>query len=134
MTTTAFSSLPLTPGLLASIESLDYQVMTAIQAQSLPTILNGRDLLAQAKTGSGKTAAFAIGILHKLEAKTYQTQALVLCPTRELADQVSKDLRLLARAVFVVDQSGIVRHIQLVKEVAQEPDYDAVIQAVKKLL
>ncbi|MCK5480824.1 MAG: DEAD/DEAH box helicase, partial [Gammaproteobacteria bacterium] len=66
MTTTAFSSLPLTPGLLASIESLDYQVMTAIQAQSLPAILNGRDLLAQAKTGSGKTAAFAIGILHKL--------------------------------------------------------------------
>jgi thiol peroxidase len=45
-----------------------------------------------------------------------------------------KDLRLLARAVFVVDQSGIVRHIQLVKELAQEPDYDAVVQAVKKLL
>ena len=99
MTTTAFSSLPLTPGLLANIKSLDYQVMTAIQAQSLPAILNGRDLLAQAKTGSGKTAAFAIGILHKLEAKTYQTQALVLCPTRELADQVSKDLRRLARAI-----------------------------------
>ena len=99
MTTTAFSSLPLTPGLLANIKSLDYQVMTAIQAQSLPAILNGRDLLAQAKTGSGKTAAFAIGILHKLEAKTYQTQALVLCPTRELADQVSRDLRLLARAI-----------------------------------
>jgi len=99
VTTTAFSSLPLTPGLLANIKSLDYQVMTAIQAQSLPAILNGRDLLAQAKTGSGKTAAFAIGILHKLEAKTYQTQALVLCPTRELADQVSKDLRLLARTM-----------------------------------
>jgi ATP-independent RNA helicase DbpA len=99
VTTTAFSSLPLTPGLLANIKSLDYQVMTAIQAQSLPAILNGRDLLAQAKTGSGKTAAFAIGILHKLESKTYQTQALVLCPTRELADQVSKDLRLLARAI-----------------------------------
>jgi ATP-independent RNA helicase DbpA len=99
VTTTAFSSLPLTPGLLANIKSLDYQVMTAIQAQSLPAILNGRDLLAQAKTGSGKTAAFAIGILHKLESKTYQTQALVLCPTRELADQVSRDLRLLARAI-----------------------------------
>jgi ATP-independent RNA helicase DbpA len=99
VTTTAFSSLPLTPGLLANIKSLDYQVMTAIQAQSLPAILNGRDLLAQAKTGSGKTAAFAIGILHKLEAKTYQTQALVLCPTRELADQVSRDLRLLARTM-----------------------------------
>ena len=99
MTATAFSSLPLTPGLLANIQSLDYQVMTPIQAQSLPAILQGRDLLAQAKTGSGKTAAFAIGILHKLEIKTYRTQALVLCPTRELADQVSKELRLLARAI-----------------------------------
>ena len=99
MTATAFSSLPLTPGLLANIQSLDYQVMTPIQAQSLPAILKGRDLLAQAKTGSGKTAAFAIGILHKLEVKTYRTQALVLCPTRELADQVSKELRLLARAI-----------------------------------
>ena len=73
--------------------------MTPIQAQSLPSILEGKDLLAQAKTGSGKTAAFAIGLLHKLETRKYQTQALVLCPTRELADQVSKELRRLARAI-----------------------------------
>ncbi|HHJ20791.1 MAG TPA: ATP-dependent RNA helicase DbpA [Gammaproteobacteria bacterium] len=99
MTTTAFSSLPLTPEFLTNIESLDYQAMTPIQAQSLPDILKGRDLLAQAKTGSGKTAAFAIGLLHKLEAKTYRTQSLVLCPTRELADQVSKEIRRLARAI-----------------------------------
>jgi ATP-independent RNA helicase DbpA len=99
VTPTAFSSLPLTPGLLANIQSLGYQEMTTIQAQSLPAILKGKDLLAQAKTGSGKTAAFAIGVLHKLEARTYQTQALVLCPTRELADQVSKEFRLLARAI-----------------------------------
>ena len=104
MTTTAFSSLPfsslfLGPELLANIQSLDYQVMTPIQAQSLPAILKGKDLLAQAKTGTGKTAAFAIGLLHKLEVRTYQTQALVLCPTRELADQVSTEIRRLARAV-----------------------------------
>lgn len=72
--------------------------MTPIQAESLPAILNGRDLLAQAKTGSGKTAAFAIGLLHGLDAQTYQTQSLVLCPTRELADQVSKEIRRLARS------------------------------------
>jgi ATP-independent RNA helicase DbpA len=78
---------------------MDYQAMTPIQAQSLPAILEGKDLLAQAKTGSGKTAAFAIGLLHKLEARTYRTQALVLCPTRELADQVSKEIRRLARAI-----------------------------------
>lgn len=73
--------------------------MTPIQAQSLPEVLAGKDLLAQAKTGSGKTAAFAIGLLHKLESRTYQTQSLVLCPTRELADQVSKEIRRLARAI-----------------------------------
>jgi ATP-independent RNA helicase DbpA len=98
VTITAFSSLPLTPEELANIASLDFQAMTPIQAQSLPAILEGRDLLAQAKTGSGKTAAFAIGLLHQLETSSYRTQALILCPTRELADQVSKETRLLARA------------------------------------
>ena len=97
--TKAFSSLPLTPELLANIDSLGYTEMTPIQAQSLPSILDGEDVLAQAKTGSGKTAAFAIGLLHSLDAGTYQTQSLVLCPTRELADQVSKEIRRLARAI-----------------------------------
>ncbi len=73
--------------------------MTAIQAQSLPAILQGKDLLAQAKTGSGKTAAFAIGLLQHLKADTFQTQALILCPTRELAEQVSNEIRRLARAI-----------------------------------
>jgi ATP-independent RNA helicase DbpA len=99
VTSTAFSSLPLSKEMLANIQSLEYKVMTPVQAQSLPTILEGKDLLAQAKTGSGKTAAFGIGLLHKLEVKNYKTQALVLCPTRELADQVSKELRRLARAI-----------------------------------
>ena len=73
--------------------------MTPIQAQSLPAILDGKDVQAQAKTGSGKTAAFGIGLLHRLDAQNYQTQALVLCPTRELADQVSKEIRRLARPI-----------------------------------
>ena len=99
MTTTAFSSLPLTPEFLANLQSLDYRLMTPIQEQSLPVILKGKDVRAQAKTGSGKTAAFGIGLLHQLNAQHYQTQALVLCPTRELADQVSKEIRRLARPV-----------------------------------
>ncbi len=94
-----FSTLALTPAFLDNLKSLAYLEMTAIQSQSLPFILENRDLLAQAKTGSGKTAVFAIGILHKLESQTYKTQALVLCPTRELADQVSKEIRRLARPI-----------------------------------
>ncbi|MDH5190498.1 MAG: ATP-dependent RNA helicase DbpA [Gammaproteobacteria bacterium] len=99
MTTSAFSSLPLTPEFLANLESLEYLSMTPIQAQSLPAVMEGKDLHAQAKTGSGKTAAFGIGLLHKLNAQDYQTQALILCPTRELADQVSKEMRRLARPI-----------------------------------
>jgi ATP-independent RNA helicase DbpA len=72
--------------------------MTPIQEQSLPAILEGRDVIAQAKTGSGKTAAFGIGVLNKLELKNFQVQSLILCPTRELADQVAKELRNIARA------------------------------------
>lgn len=99
MTKTAFSTLPLSVKQLENIESLDYKQMTPIQAQSLPPILEGKDLLAQAKTGSGKTAAFAIGLLHHLDVTSYETQALVLCPTRELADQVANEIRRLARAI-----------------------------------
>ena len=99
MTNTAFSTLALGSEQLSNIKSLGYEVMTPIQAQGLPSILAGKDLLAQAKTGSGKTAAFAIGLLSHLDVKKYQTQALVLCPTRELADQVSKEIRRLARAI-----------------------------------
>jgi ATP-dependent RNA helicase DbpA len=94
---TSFSTLPLPPALLSNLDTLGYHTMTDIQAQSLPVILERRDLIAQAKTGSGKTAAFGIGILHKLNPTYFAIQALVLCPTRELADQVSNELRRLAR-------------------------------------
>lgn len=97
MTTTAFSALPLAPDMLENLKSLGYHAMTPIQKESLPLILAGRDIIAKAKTGSGKTAAFAIGLLDKLDVKQFATQALVLCPTRELADQVAKEIRRLAR-------------------------------------
>lgn len=98
MTSTSFDSLPLTPAVLANLETLGYREMTPIQAQSLPVILDRRDLIAQAKTGSGKTAAFGLGILQKLNTAWFAIQALVICPTRELADQVANELRRLARA------------------------------------
>lgn len=73
--------------------------MTPIQAQSLPDIIAGKDVIGQGKTGSGKTAAFGLGLLQKLDVKRFRIQSLVLCPTRELADQVAKELRTLARAI-----------------------------------
>ncbi len=91
-----FDTLPLKPALLASIEALGYGAMTPIQAQSLPAMLEGRDVIAQAQTGSGKTAAFGLSLLQSLDPETIRLQALVLCPTRELADQVSKSIRRLA--------------------------------------
>jgi len=99
MNQTAFSSLKLQDALYKNLESLDYRVMTPIQAQSLPLVLAGKDVIAQAKTGSGKTAAFGLGLLEKLDVKLFRVQSLVLCPTRELADQVAKELRRLARAI-----------------------------------
>lgn len=71
--------------------------MTPIQERSIPPILNGKDILAQAKTGSGKTAAFGIGLLHDLNVERFRVQAMVLCPTRELAEQVTGELRRIAR-------------------------------------
>ncbi|QLF93992.1 ATP-dependent RNA helicase DbpA [Pseudomonas sp. ABC1] len=97
MSSTAFSSLPLSAALLGNLESLGYAQMTPIQAQSLPIMLKGQDLIAQAKTGSGKTAAFGIALLEPLNPRWFGCQSLVLCPTRELADQVAKEIRRLAR-------------------------------------
>ncbi|GMQ89339.1 MAG: ATP-dependent RNA helicase DbpA [Gammaproteobacteria bacterium] len=99
MTTTAFSTLGLDATLLANLESMGYQTMTPVQAQSLPVILRGNDLIVQAETGSGKTAAFGIGLLTRLNTRDFSVQSLVLCPTRELADQVSKEIRRLASAI-----------------------------------
>ncbi|MFL0798615.1 MAG: ATP-dependent RNA helicase DbpA [Cellvibrionaceae bacterium] len=95
----SFSSLQLHTELLENLSSLQYHTMTPIQAESLPSILHGKDVIAQAKTGSGKTAAFGLGLLQKLKVKQFRVQSLVLCPTRELADQVAKEIRKLARTI-----------------------------------
>ncbi len=94
----SFNELPLSPRLKATLEQLDYLTMTPIQSASLPLALAGHDLIAQAKTGSGKTAAFALPLLTSLNPRRFAVQAMVLCPTRELADQVTQEIRRLARA------------------------------------
>ncbi len=105
-----FATLSLTPQMLSNLTRLGYTQMTPIQAAALPPALLGRDLIAQAMTGSGKTAAFALALLANLDrgrvearegtpfARRFAVQAMVLCPTRELADQVTTEIRRLARA------------------------------------
>ena len=95
---TDFASLPLSPATLANLQQFGYAEMTPIQAAALPPALLGKDIIAQAKTGSGKTAAFALALLANLNPRRFAVQTLVLCPTRELADQVTTEIRRLARA------------------------------------
>ncbi|UTW03171.1 ATP-dependent RNA helicase DbpA [Amphritea atlantica] len=97
MSDTSFASLNLPPAMLSNLADLGYNEMTPIQAGSLPHALDGKDLIAKAKTGSGKTAAFAIGLLLQINQRDFGTQALVLCPTRELSTQVANEIRRLAR-------------------------------------
>jgi len=94
-----FSELSLKEPLQRALAEIGYGEMTEIQAASLPTLLAGTDALLQAQTGSGKTAAFALALLSKLDVSRVQLQGLVLCPTRELADQVSREIRRLARFI-----------------------------------
>ncbi len=99
MSISDFSTLNLHSDLFDNLESLGYRAMTPIQAKALPLILQGKDVIAQAKTGSGKTAAFGLGLLTNLNVKRFRVQTLVLCPTRELADQVAQEVRKLARGI-----------------------------------
>ena len=96
MTPALFSTLSLAPAQLEALAGLGYSTMTPVQAQSLPAILQRKDVIIQAKTGSGKTAAFGIGLLHHLNPRFFGVQAMVMCPTRELAEQVGEVIRQLA--------------------------------------
>ena len=104
-----FESLPLTPEMLKVIADIGYVQQTPIQAQAIPLLLEGKDVIAQSKTGSGKTAAFAIPLLQKIAVKDNFIQALVLSPTRELCTQVAREIRKIGRSeknLKVVTLSG----------------------------
>ncbi|WP_256647213.1 ATP-dependent RNA helicase DbpA [Thermomonas paludicola] len=115
---TTFAELALSPSLHAGLDALAYTQLTPVQAQSLPAILQGRDVIAQAPTGSGKTAAFGLGLLHRVDPGVMRTQALVLCPTRELADQVGKQLRKLATGIANLKLSVLCGGIPLAPQLA----------------
>ncbi len=97
MTDQPFSILPLQPSWLANLDRLGYRTMTPIQALALPAMLAGQDVLGQAGTGTGKTAAFGLAVLARTAPRSGRPGALILCPTRELAAQVADELRRLAR-------------------------------------
>jgi ATP-independent RNA helicase DbpA len=96
MSSPNFTSLPIGREQLEALQGLGFTAMTPVQAESLPLILKRLDVIIQAKTGSGKTAAFGIGLLHHLNPRFFGVQALVMCPTRELAEQVAQSIRQLA--------------------------------------
>jgi ATP-dependent RNA helicase DbpA len=104
-----FAALPLSPPLLQVVQELGFEALTPIQAESIPVLLRGADLIGQSQTGSGKTAAFALPILQKIRLAERQLHALVLCPTRELCAQVAAEMRRLARrlpGLHVVELAG----------------------------
>lgn len=96
METKLFSELGLSPDLLKAIDKLGFEKPAPIQAATIPALLQGADLVGQSQTGSGKTAAFAIPAIEKIDLAIKSTQVLVLCPTRELAVQVSEEIHKLA--------------------------------------
>jgi len=96
MKPTLFSELDLSPELEKAIKKLGFEQASPIQAAAIPCLLNGRDVVGQSQTGSGKTAAFGIPAIERTEAKLKAVQVLVLCPTRELAVQVSEEMHKLA--------------------------------------
>ncbi|MAD07427.1 MAG: ATP-dependent RNA helicase DbpA [Gammaproteobacteria bacterium] len=97
MTANLFSELALKPQLLTRLNAMGFDTMTPVQAASLPSLMAGKDVIAQASTGSGKTAAFALACLQRLNSAAFHVQSLVLCPTRELAEQVAQSARDLAK-------------------------------------
>ncbi|RUO73103.1 ATP-dependent RNA helicase DbpA [Idiomarina ramblicola] len=96
---TQFNQLSLAPALISRLNEIGYEQMTPVQSLSLPVILDNTDAVVRANTGSGKTTAFALALLSKLNTKSFTPQALVLCPTRELAHQVAEEVRNLAKSM-----------------------------------
>ncbi|MFZ2891129.1 DEAD/DEAH box helicase, partial [Sulfuricurvum sp.] len=94
-----FDTLALRTPLKETLKRLEFTKMTSIQSTALPVILQKKDCIAQAATGSGKTLAFGLGILDQINQKMFGTQSLILCPTRELAEQVAKVIRSLASEI-----------------------------------
>src|SRR5580704_6122262 len=91
-----FSELGLSPEILKAVAKMGYEEASPIQSETIPILLSGKDVVGQSQTGSGKTAAFAIPAIERVDASVHAAQALILCPTRELAVQVAEEVAKLA--------------------------------------
>src|SRR5271169_4928676 len=96
MTTRLFSELGISAEVLKAIDKLGFEQASPIQAEAIPVLMGGRDVVGQSQTGSGKTAAFGIPAIEKVDPQLRAVQVLILCPTRELAVQVSEEFHKLA--------------------------------------
>ena len=83
--------------ILRAVKEMGFEVMTPIQEQAIPVLLEGKDVIGQAQTGTGKTAAFAIPMIQRINADIKRPQGIILCPTRELAMQAAEEIRKLTR-------------------------------------
>lgn len=92
-----FSSLPVDAAILQAVEQMGFQQMTEVQSKAIPPMLKGRDVIAKAPTGTGKTCAFGIPLIQRVNTDSSDVQAIILAPTRELATQICDDLRQLTQ-------------------------------------
>ena len=121
----SFAALGLSESLCKAVREMGFDAPSPIQEQSIPPTLEGKDLIGQAQTGTGKTAAFGLPILQRIEPSKRSPQAIILCPTRELAIQVSDELHRYAKYLFgvrilpVYGGQDISRQIRGLREGAQ---------------
>lgn len=117
MDTIRFEDLGLCPEMLKAVKKMGFEEASPIQAKAIPVVMEGRDIIGQAQTGTGKTAAFGIPLLQKIDQKNKKLQAIILCPTRELAIQVSEEIRNLAKYMHNLKVVPIYGGQEIVKQI-----------------
>lgn len=127
METMRFDELQLDERILRAVADMGFEEASPIQAQAIPVQMEGRDIIGQAQTGTGKTAAFGIPLLQKVDPKSKKLQAIALCPTRELAIQVADEIRRLAKYMHGVKVLPIYGGQDIVKQIRSLKDGTQII-------
>lgn len=117
METVRFEDLDLSPEIMKAVKHMGFEEASPIQAKAIPAVRDGKDIIGQAQTGTGKTAAFGIPLLEKIDPKNKKLQAIVLCPTRELAIQVADEIRNLGKFLHGIKVLPIYGGQEIVKQI-----------------